>query len=128
MQASDTFGNYIHFNQLIVEKFNSGLANNLFKFNFAYSNVNHNQVTFTNCVFRYNKIGRLFGAYGHLNIKLESCIFKFSHFQVLQMIDSSKRNSMVITNTTFYAIKTNSYFIHISNSLINLEGPVFFLM
>ena len=126
MQATYAGGNFIHFTQLIVEKFNSGLKDRLFEFESAYSNVNHNQVTFTNCVFRHNKIGRLFGVYGHFNIKLESCIIKFNYFQVLRMMDSLEQNSIVITNTTFDTIKTNSYFIYISNSLLHLEGPVVF--
>ena len=129
IQTANTFRNFIHFNELIVEKFNFGLMNDLFKFE-AFKCLNENYtyslITFTNCVFKYNIIGRLFTVIGYFNMKLQSCMFKYNHFQVIRNIDSSNQNSIVITNTTFYAIMTNSYLIHISGSLLHLEGPVVF--
>ena len=57
-------------------------------------------------------------------MKLESCIFKYNHFQLIPKTDSTNRNFMVITNTSFYAITANSSLI--STSLLHLEGPVVF--
>ena len=93
-----------------------------------FSDERHNQVTFTNCVFRNNTLYRLIAVYGNVNVKLENCIFKYNQFQsqVIKMIDSSYHNYMVITNTSFYAITSNSSLIYMSSGLLHLEGPVIF--
>ena len=127
IQTANVFGNFIHFNQLIVEKFNSGSSHDLFKFeSLRYFSKDYSLVAFTNCEFRYNKLGRLFTIYGYFDIKIESCVFKYNHFQVIKKTDSSNQNSVVIKNTSFYGITTNSLLIHIYSSLLHLEGPVMF--
>ena len=126
-QLANVFGNFICFNQLIVEKFNSGSSHNLFKFESTrYFSENYSLVVFTNCEFRYNKLGRLFTMYGCFDIKLESCIFKYSHFQVIKTTDSPNQNSVVIKNSSFYGITTNSLLMDIYSSFLHLEGPVVF--
>ena len=126
-QLANKFGNFIYFNQCIVEKFNStSELTNFFYFDASLYGSCH-QVTFTNCVFRYNKFHRLFRVYGNVNIRLESCIFKYNQFQVIKMTDSLYKNYMAITNTSFYAITSNSTLIYISYALLHLEGPVIFV-
>ena len=88
--------------------------------------------TFTNCVFRNNTFYRLFTVYGNVNIRLESCIFKYNQFQsqIIKMSHSLNQNYMSIKNTSFYAItlSSNSSLIYISGSaLLHLEGPVIFV-
>ena len=127
IQTANTFGNFIHFNQLIVEKFNPGSSKGLFSF--ATTEITYagcSQVTFTNCIFRQNKIHRLFTVTGSFNIKLRSCVFEHNQFQVIHEAESLHQNSMIITNTSFYAITTNSSLIYTSSSLLHLEGPVVF--
>ena len=60
-------------------------------------------------------------------MKIEGSIFKYNQFQVIRMIDSSHKNTMIISNTLFYAIKTNNSLIYTSNTLLYLEGPVKFI-
>ena len=127
-QLANEFGNFIHFNRCIVEKFNStSVLSNLFYF--VDSSVHsYDQVTFTNCVFKNNKFHRVFTVRGNVNMRLESCIFKYSQFQVIEMTDSANQNYVKITNTSFYAITSNnSSLIYISNTLLHLEGPVVFI-
>ena len=69
---------------------------------------------------------RMFTVFGDLSMKLENCIFKRNQFQVIQMIDTSYQSSLIITNTSFYAITSNSSLIYLSNALLHLEGPVIF--
>ena len=128
-QLANKFGNFIHFNQCIVEKFNStSELSNLLYFDASIpSYEKYHQVTFTNCVFRNNKFHRVFTVYGNLNIRLDSCIFKYNQFKVIKMTDTSNQNYMAITNTSFYAITSNSSLIFISNALLHLEGPVVFI-
>ena len=128
-QFANIFGNVIHFNQCIVEKFNStSELSNLFYFVSSLPTYeSYQQVIFTNCAFKNNKFHRLFTVYGDLNIRLQSCIFKYNQFQVVKMTDSSYQNYMVIKNTSFYAITSNSTLIYISNALLHLEGPVMFI-
>ena len=128
-QLSNIFGDFIHFNQCIVEKFNStSELSNLFYFVSSLPTYeSYHQVTFTNCVFKNNKFHRVFTVYGNLNIRLEGCIFKYNQFQVVKMTDSANQNYMAIKNTSFYAITSNSILIYISNALLHLEGPVMFI-
>ena len=90
IQAANVFGNFIHFNQCSVEKFNPELPQNLFYFESfqAQERKYHMQILFTNCVFRYNKLYRLFSLHGTLNLKLTNCIFKYNQFEVIWMTDS----------------------------------------
>ena len=129
VQLANKFGNFIHFSQCIVEKFNStSELTDLFYFDTSLPLYgSYHQVTFTNCVFRYNKFHRVFTVYGNVNIRLESCIFKYNQFQVIKMTDSLYKNYMAITNTSFYAITSNSTLIYISSALLHLEGPVIFV-
>ena len=127
MQTANTFGNFIHFNQCYVEKFISDLTNDMFYFESSgYSDEVYYQVTFTNCIFRYSKMRRMFTVFGDLSIKLENCIFKYNQFRVIQMTYTSYQSSMMIKNTSFYAITSNSSLISLSNALLHLEGPVIF--
>ena len=120
------FGNLIHFNRCIVEKFNpTSEISKLFYFD-GIRSIGYHQVTFTNCVFRNNTLYRLFTVYGNVNVRLDSCIFKYNQFQLIKMVDSSSHNYMEITNTSFYAITTNKSLIYISNTLLYLEDPVIF--
>ena len=131
-QLLKTFGNFIHFNKCIVEKFNfKPELNSLFYFDASTSTRSNeryhmHQVTFTNCVFKNNTFHTLFVVYGNVNVRLESCIFKYNQFQVIKMTDSLYQNYMVITNTSFYAIKSDSSLLYISSAL-HLEGPVIFV-
>ena len=128
IQTTNTFGNFIYFNHCTVEKINTGIGE-LFYFE-SYEMVNHqvnHQVTFTNCAFRYIKLSRLFTVHGELHMRLENCIFKYSQFQVIRMIGLFYHHrSMVITNTSFYAIKSNYNLIYMSRASLCLEGPVVF--
>ena len=124
VQLTNTFGSFIHFNQCIVEHFNSSKSD-WFYFDAPYET--HNQVTFTNCVFRNNTFHRLFAVKGNVNTRLESCIFNYNQFRVIEMTDSSDQNYMEIKNTSFYAITSDRSLIYISNALLHLEGPVMFV-
>ena len=76
-------------------------------------------------MFQYNKLNRMFNLNGAINIKLQSCIFKYSKFQLIRMFDLfNHQNSIIIANTSFYEITTDIYLIHVSQSMLNLEGPV----
>ena len=122
------FGIFIHFNRCTVEKFNpTPEISNLFYFD-GIRSIGYHQVTFTNCVFRNNTLNRLFTVHGSVNVRLDSCIFKYNQFQsqAIKMIDSSYHNYMAITNTSFYAITSNSSLIYMSSGLLHLEGPVIF--
>ena len=130
LQTGKVFGNLIHFNQCIVEKFNPELPQNLFYFESQTKESKYQmQISFTNCIFRYNKLYRLFSFHGTLSLKLTNCIFKYNQFEVIRMTDSpySHRNSIIIANTSFYAIKSKFSLIHISSTLLDLEGPVVFI-
>ena len=117
-----TFKDSIHFDQCTFEKFKLNLEE-LFYFDspkeFSF------QVIFSNCMFRSIKIGRLFTVYGDIDMKFERCNFMYSNFQVIRMIDSSYQNPLVITNTSFHSITSDSYLIYISQKLY-LGGPVMF--
>ena len=128
-QTANTFGNFIHFDQLTAEKFKYELSGDLFSFVSTTNSYEiHNQVTFTNCIFRNNKIGRLFTVTGTLNMELKDCVFEHSQFQVIRETDSSYQNFLLISNTSFFAITctTNSSLIYISSLLLYLEGPIIF--
>ena len=126
-QLTNIFRNSIHFNWCIIEKFNS--TSDLFYYDATIPSYEmFNQVTFTNCVFKNNTFHRLFTMYGYVNMKLESCILKYSQFNdlVIKMTHSSNQNYISIKNTSFYAITSNSSLIYISNAFLHLEGPVIF--
>ena len=60
-QTANAFGNFIHFDQFTAEKLKCELSDDLFSFvSTTRSYEIHNQVTFTNYIFRNNKIGRVF--------------------------------------------------------------------
>ena len=127
LQTANAFGNFIHFNQCIVEKFNSG--SHLFYITSSLGlNERHNQITFSNCVFKYNKVDRLLSMNGELNIKLTGCIFKYNRLQseLIRMTKSIQQNSIVIVNTLFHGIESKSDLISISNAFLHLEGPMVF--
>ena len=123
--SGNIFGNSIHFNQCIVERCNI-IKSSLFYFDDSFQEI-HNQVTFTNCIFRNNTLYRLFTIFGNVNMRLESCIFKYNQFQVIKMIDSLNQNYVEIKNTSFYAIISNFSLIYMSNALLYLDGPVIFV-
>ena len=62
---------------------------------------------------------------GTLNMELKNCVFEHSQFQVIRETDSSYQNFLLISNTSFFAITTNSSLIYIS-SLLYLEGLIIF--
>ena len=131
VKVIQTTRNFIYFNHCTVEKINTGIGD-LFYFESSeiHRQVNHqfnHQVTFTNCAFRYIKVSRLFTVHGELHMRLENCIFKYSQFQVIRMIGLFYHHrSMVITNTSFYAIKSNNTLIYLSTVSLYLDGPVVF--
>ena len=132
IQTTNIFGNFIYFNHCTVEKINTGIGD-LFYFESSemFHQVNHqgnHQVTIINCAFRYIKLTRLFTVHGRIHMRLENCILKYSQFQVIRMTGSLfyHRRPMVITNTSFYAIKNNDTLIYISTVSVYLEGPVVF--
>ena len=88
-QFTNIFGNFIYFNQCVVEKFNStSELTDLFYFVSSLPTYeSYHQVIFTNCAFKNNKFHRVFTVYGDLNIRLESCVFKYNQFQVIKMTD-----------------------------------------
>ena len=124
IQGDNTLGNFIHFNQCIVEN-TTGV--HLFYF-MSSIYKNHHQITFTYCVFRYNTYDTLFTVHGEVNIKLAGCIFRYNQLQseMIKMTESLHQNLMTIINTSFYAITSNSDLIHISNVVLHLDGPVIF--
>ena len=135
IQTSNKFGNFINFHQCIVEKFNNIGMLSLFHFvvhmhNYSYER--HHQITFTNCIFQYNRLSTIFIVYAsNVNMKLAGCIFKYNgnqlHFELISMSKwSDQNNSMIIVNTSFYAITSNSSLLYIPNASIHLEGPVKF--
>ena len=137
MERANIFRNSIHFNQCIFENFiytNPWLSKKLFYFE-SPSRLNKSlvmkhhqlQITFTNCIFQYNELNRIFNLNGAINIKLQSCIFKYSQFQLIRRFNSfNHQNSIIIANTSFYEITTDIYLIHVSQLMLNLEGPVIF--
>ena len=132
-QTSNEFGNFIHFHQCIVEKFdNIDKLNHLFHFVSMHYHLykRHHQITFTNCIFRYNRLSTLFIVYAsNVNMKLAGCIFKYNQLQ-FELISIStllhQKNSMIIVNTSFYAITSNSSLLYTPDVSIHLEGPVKF--
>ena len=119
-----TVGNLIYFNKCIVEKFRSEIPDDVFYFELAErQQEKYYQVKFTDCRFRFNSLTRsiLFNIRGQLNMKLQSCIFKYSQFQVIKVTNST----IIITNTSFYSI-TCYFLIQIINTSLYLEGPVLF--
>ena len=124
IQTANTFGNFIHFNQCIIEEIIGSRHLFYITSSEGWFNKGHHQITFTNCVFRYNKFDRLLTVYGKVNIKLAGCIFKYNQLELelIKMIESS----MIIVNTSFYVITSNSDLIHISNVFLHLNGPVIF--
>ena len=136
LQTANLFGNVIHFDQCTVEKFSPTLPSTLFYFESAMPEKfnktikYHQTIVITNCIFRYNKLIRLFTVYGILNMKLKSCIFKCNHFEVIRMSPSDSkyyRNSIIIANTSFYEITSTSFLIYISGASLHLQGPVIFI-
>ena len=131
-QTSNEFGNFIHFHHCIVEKFNNIGMLKLFHFvsmHHHYLHKRNHQITFTNCIFRYNRLSALFIVYASkVNMKLAGCIFKYNQLQFELIIINllSEKNSMIIVNTSFYAITSKSSLLDISDALIHLEGPVKF--
>ena len=126
IQTANTFGNFIHFNQCTIEEI---IGLHLFYFTSSmWFYERHHQITFTNCVFKYNKFDTLLTVYGEVNIKLVGCVFRYNQlqFELIRMIESSHQNSMVVVNTSFYAITSNYNLMHISNVLLHLKGPVIF--
>ena len=91
MQNANTFGNFIHFNQCIVEKVSVSTSSLIYLFLLHHHHLEErhvqHQVTFTKCSFRYNKLYRLLTIIGGLKIKLaiEGCIFnfKYNEFQLI---------------------------------------------
>ena len=136
-QTNNEFGNFIHFHQCIVEKFNNIndiIINYDHLFQFVsmhyYLCKGHHQITFTNCIFQYNRLSALIIVHASkVNMKLAGCIFKYNQLQ-FTLISIRKlfhqKNSMIIVNTSFYAITSNSTLLDISDAFIHLEGPVKF--
>ena len=129
IQTANTFGNFIHLNQCIVEQITGD--------HFFYSTSSmwfhkrhvHHQITFTSCIFRYNKFLRLLTVHGEANIELVGCTFEYINVRselIKMSSEFSHQNSMVIVNTSFYLITTNFDLIHISNVLLNLKGAAIF--
>ena len=131
VQTANTCGNFIHFNECIVENISSE-SDELFFFE-IYMNYlcgRKHQVTFTNSIFRYNKLGRLFNQHGEVYMKLVNCIFKYIQlqFELITMIGSTyQSNSMTIINTSFYGITSNFSILHLPDVFLHLEGPVKFI-
>ena len=134
LQTASAFINSIHFNQCVVKNFRyTGLHDNLFYFDSPQvSYERHHQVIhiiFTNCVFKYNTLGLLFKTHGGITLKLAGCTFKHMqlHSEMIRMIYPSYQSSMIIMNTSFYAITSNSSLISIDAASLHLEGPVMFV-
>ena len=125
MTKMSSFSDFIHFNYCTVEKFESDLRGLFYFGSPEQFNKSSFQVTFSNCMFRYNKIGRLFTVRGEIGMKLKRCNFMYSNFQVIRMTDQSYQNPMVITNTSFHSITSDTYLIYVSHELY-LGGPVMF--
>ena len=114
-------GNLKYFSKCIVEKFRSEISDDVFYFELAeHQQEKDCQVKFTDCQFRFNSLTRsiLFNIRGQLNMKLQSCIFKCSQFQVIKVTNSTT----IITNTSI----TCYILIQIFNTSLYLEGPVLF--
>ena len=131
VQTANTCGNFIHFNECIVENISSE-SDELFFFEIYmhYLCGRKHQVTFTNSIFRYNKLGRLFNQHGEVYMKLVNCIFKYIQiqFHLITMIGSMyQSNSMTIINTSFYGITSKFSILHLPNAFLHLEGPVKFI-
>ena len=123
---TNKFNDFIHFNQCTVENFKLSKSDLFYFDSPGQYNTSSLQVTFSNCIFRYNELGRLFTVHGEIDMKLERCNFMYSNFQVIRMTKSSYQNSMIITNTSFYSITSDYDMMHISQELY-LDGAVMFI-
>ena len=124
IQKANIFGNLLYFNKCVVEKFRSEILDDVFDFVMPkHWQEKHYQVKFIDCKFRHNSLTRstLFNIMGQLNMKLQSCIFRYNQFQVIKATNST----IIITNTSFHSI-TCYNLITILNTSLYLEGPVLF--